>query len=716
MTEEQLKLHVDSFAPKTQLPLAKLKSKCQAVLTGLRKHENGHVFFKPVDPVKFGLTDYFDIIKVPMDFSTVKRHLQGGCYHSIEDFQADVNLIFDNAMTYHKEGSNVYDMAKELKTRFSNDMKKMMAQLEVENQQRCVLCGDEQLQLKRTGHYCSGCQSHIRRSVFMYVDESNQYCWCKECHEKLEKQFDHVDMKRTKNDGKHFERFVQCISCKRRVHQACGLFNPQQSKDHHSDYCCPLCLFTKRQIDTTPSTKPLAAAALPRTNLSQWLEKSVAKKVEQRNQELAQEMAQNKVRTVVLSIVFYFILLTWWPCFQNISFEEALKQLNREGPIIIRQVTAMDDKHEVRELMRKRYKNFPNEFPYRSKCIVVFQELDGVDVILFALYVYEHDENNPPPNQRVVSIAYLDSVNLMRPRKLRTIVYKEILIAYLDYARRRGFATAHIWSCPPGKGDDYIFYAKPKDQQTLPATELRKWYIDMLTECQKRNIVGNVTNMQDLYFANEDLDATAVPYLHGDYFPDKVENIIKTLEEDRVEMGSGGTKSTGEDEEAHLASGTLNGDKRLKKKTDRDQVMLKLGEAVKKENVDLIVAFLNWSGAKEEDMIVSDEIEQARREFAAKNHDDDVTGSKSDLGRNLCAATSIGDDGSPVKIIDDDVEDISCELLNNRQKFLDFCITNDLQFDDCRRAKQTSLLLLWHLHNPDAPQLSQQCTACNINK
>ena len=49
----------------------------------------------------------------------------------------------------------------------------------------------------------------------------------------------------------------------------------------------------------------------------------------------------------------------------------------------------MDDKHEVRELMRKPYadKNFPNEFPYRSKCIVVFQELDGVDVILFALYV-----------------------------------------------------------------------------------------------------------------------------------------------------------------------------------------------------------------------------------------------------------------------------------------------------------------------------------------
>ena len=50
-------------------------------------------------------------------------------------------------------------------------------------------------------------------------------------------------------------------------------------------------------------------------------------------------------------------------------------------------------------------------------------------------------------------------------------------------------------------------------------------------ECQKRGIVGKVTNIYDLYFADEKLDATVVPYMEGDYFPAEVENIIKDIEE-----------------------------------------------------------------------------------------------------------------------------------------------------------------------------------------
>ena len=185
-----------------------------------------------------------------------------------------------------------------------------------------------------------------------------------------------------------------------------------------------------------------------------------------------------------------------------------------EGKITIRQVTSTDRKLEIRERMKKRYahKNYPDEFPFRFKCILVFQNLDGVDVVLFALYVYEHGEENPPPNKRAVYISYLDSVHYMRPRDLRTVVYHEILIAYLDYARQSGFATAHIWACPPLKGDDYIFYAKPEDQKTPKDSRLRQWYIDMLMECQKRDIVGKITNMYDLYFSNKSLDATAVSY------------------------------------------------------------------------------------------------------------------------------------------------------------------------------------------------------------
>jgi E1A/CREB-binding protein len=63
----------------------------------------------------------------------------------------------------------------------------------------------------------------------------------------------------------------------------------------------------------------------------------------------------------------------------------------------------------------------------------------------------------------------------------------------------------------------------------------------MLVDCQKRGIVGLVTNMYDLYFANEKNDASVVPYMDGDYFPAQVENIIKDIEEGKV--GKKGSKA-----------------------------------------------------------------------------------------------------------------------------------------------------------------------------
>lgn len=36
------------------------------------KIKNANIFHYPVDPVKLGIPDYFDVIKHPMDFSTIK--------------------------------------------------------------------------------------------------------------------------------------------------------------------------------------------------------------------------------------------------------------------------------------------------------------------------------------------------------------------------------------------------------------------------------------------------------------------------------------------------------------------------------------------------------------------------------------------------------------------------------------------------------------------
>ena len=81
-------------------------------------------------------------------------------------------------------------------------------------------------------------------------------------------------------------------------------------------------------------------------------------------------------------------------------------------------------------------KNYPTEFPCRSKCVVLFQNIDGQDVVLFGMYVYEYGHDCPQPNQRRVYVSYLDSVHYFRPRQYRTMVYQEIIVAYLEYVKK----------------------------------------------------------------------------------------------------------------------------------------------------------------------------------------------------------------------------------------------------------------------------------------
>jgi E1A/CREB-binding protein len=726
-TVEQLTTHLASLNRASQLPPAKLKAKCTEVLKGLQSHQHGWVFNTPVDPVELGLPDYFEIIKKPMDLGSAQKKLESGQYHAIEDFQHDCNLTFDNAMNYNEKGSVVYDMAKDLKTKFDADYKKMTIQLDAEDEERrqndraCTLCGCEKLLFEPPVFFCNGmnCQSkRIRRNSHFYIGGNNQYFWCNQCFNELDDKvpieliditINKPDLKKKKNDEVHEESWVQCDICERWIHQICGLFNTRQNKEHHSEYCCPKCLLEKRKTSVEPPpAKPPSAAELPRTKLSEYLENHVARQIIKKKRKLAEEQLKS----------------------DNTSMSDALRAYEEGGEVIIRQVTSCDRKLEVRDLMKKRYeyKKYPDEFPFRCKCIVVFQHIDGVDVVLFALYVYEHGADNPAPNQNCVYISYLDSVHFMKPRKMRTFVYHEILIAYLDYARERGFVTAHIWACPPLKGDDYIFYAKPEDQKTPRDSRLRQWYIDMLVECQNRAIVGTVTDMYDLYFADESLDATAVPYLEGDYFPGEAENIIKVLEEGGGKKkggdgkkkklkaskakSRGGTRSTGLDEEALIASGMLDGVKDLSD-LDRDQVMVKLGETIHPMKDSFIVAFLNWSGAKEEYKKVPESVMKYREEYP-----EEIVPLKSGNKRDASGQTPeevgpVDKSGRPIKVIDDDAEDLDCEFLNNRQAFLNLCRGNHYQFDELRRAKHTSMMVLWHLHNRDAPKFVQQCVNCS---
>ena len=98
---------------------------CQKILTKLMSHNCAWPFNKPVDPISLNIPDYFDIIKFPMDLGTIQEQLGNGFYDNVEDFANDVRLVWRNAYTYNKAGSDVCIMATELSTVFEGEFKKV---------------------------------------------------------------------------------------------------------------------------------------------------------------------------------------------------------------------------------------------------------------------------------------------------------------------------------------------------------------------------------------------------------------------------------------------------------------------------------------------------------------------------------------------------------------------------------------------------------------
>jgi E1A/CREB-binding protein len=633
---------------------------------------------------------------------------------------------------------------------------------------------------------------------------NNAYHWCAPCYNELKdnipielpdmKLFKR-DLQKKKHDQEFPEPWVQCDKCQSWVHMICALFNNRRNISDVMAFVCPTCVLKERKLNAElkpiVSEKKMHASDLPHCKLSQFIETRVMERLEIAYAERAR--------------------ITDTP----------IDQVERCPNLAIRQVSSVDKVHRTREGMLARYafKNYPAEFPVRSKCIVLFQNVDGQDLVLFGMYVYEYGHKCPQPNQRRVYISYLDSVHYFRPRYYRTIVYHEILVSYLEYVKMRGFHTAHIWACPPLKGDDYILYCHPQDQKTPKDDRLRQWYVQMLDICKKRGIVlDSSTDIFTEYLANTSNDASVLPYFEGDYWVGEAENIIKSLGKKGLEgLGAGDDEEVDSEGEGKASKSKSKSKAAASKKRDRstrsggtartgrDVVMTKLAAIIEpmkeaffvakmhpdeyaKACMELRQSELNAENGDTEsskkrmrtdgglersasrtDLASSAESatasEAAADESAVKSEGSDVAVVKSEKLAGSGAADAASADPSPVeggalvssdavksesmdttgeakssapaapktieavaaelgiksemfngiRIIDtEDVDDtMECEHFETRQAFLNICQGNHYQFDQLRRAKHTSLMVLYHLHNPDEPKFVAQCGVCN---
>lgn len=70
--------------------------------------------------------------------------------------------------------------------------------------------------------------------------------------------------------------------------------------------------------------------------------------------------------------------------------------------------------------------------------------------------------------------------------------------------------------------------------------------------------------------------------------------------------------------------------------------------------------------------------------------------------------------GVPVDTKDKD-EILESEFFDTRQAFLSLCQGNHYQYDTLRRAKHSSMMVLYHLHNPTAPAFVTTCNLCQLD-
>ncbi|KAK4100290.1 Bromodomain-containing protein [Parathielavia hyrcaniae] len=90
-------------------------------------------FKDPVDPERDAVPDYLDVVKKPMDLSTMKAKMDRREYADETEFLADMNQIFTNCYTYWRESDPMWAACEKLQKSFEDkfgQMNKWIAKME----------------------------------------------------------------------------------------------------------------------------------------------------------------------------------------------------------------------------------------------------------------------------------------------------------------------------------------------------------------------------------------------------------------------------------------------------------------------------------------------------------------------------------------------------------------------------------------------------------
>lgn len=789
--------------------LSKIKSSLEPLLKSLGDRKDSYIFAKPVDPVELNIPTYHDIIKRPMDYSTLRRRINQGIYNNLRPralFFKDVVLVFENAMLFNAEGTYVHNAAKESMQQFLEEFKEVEAKLLEEermdraDENHCCLCGGARFNFEPPVFYCNGpCQMRIRRNSHYHYDKDNKYHYCTKCWAKMDqivainpvdgakKIIPKANFRKKKNDETADEAWVQCDYCMRWMHQICALFNHRindESSKNKKKYMCPKCvnadLLRTGQEGPRDSAYYMDATRLKKDNMSYVLETHLNN------------------------------FLTGW-----LKKQDPATRYSLEGvfaPVTVRCVSVQDMTHHTKPKLAAYFKNkeggskYPDTFPYRDKAIIMFQKIDGLDICFFGMYIQEYGDDCSPPNKRCVYISYLDSVQYFRPRALRTPIYHELICAYMKYVKMRGFCKMYIWACPPQQGgEDYILYCHPPHQKTPKSDRLRAWYHRVIDLAMQRGIAVDRSNLYVEHMLDEP-DVEKMPSFAGDYWIGLAEDKLKELEEEQLKLDAkrsqksykkkstkkktvAATKADGKGKKNQALISANNRYTRSVANTMADSnvpgrtvLMQRLCDTLFTMKDDFLVVHFyprccGCNKSVHNGMVYQCEHPDCNPPKVAKPPSKPAAAalaaaeSKKTKGKSkkakkdekdapqkhkryfLCPdcykqhqalpvmeqhpkgsavrhefksfdvregftgfKTSIcGRSPEQIRNCVDPDEPQHSDFFNCRQDFLTLCQGNHYQFDELRRAKHSTMMVLYHMHNPSAPAFVHTCNNCRAD-
>eukprot|EP00892_Ulva_mutabilis_P000524 jgi/Ulvmu1/10472/UM064_0009.1 len=617
----------------------------------------------------------------------------------------------------------------------------------MEMEDTCDICrATYPLYFEPTPKNCASCGQKIKKQAWYHSSQTPQAVWCNACftsageqirvHDTMVKKEAIVSPQKQRNVEVAAEHWVACDGCNRWVHMVCGLFNNHSNKDD-TKFLCPWCLKdmqragTWKPVHKRPQSM-LSAEDLPRTELSDHMEDYLKRQMEA-------DLRQRKAAAAGGAV-------------------QVIEGLTIRVVNITRKAVDVKQKY----LHAFQTQGYPAHFPYKQKVILLFQRIEGVDVLLFIVYVQEYGEDAPAPNKNTVYLSYLDSVRYFQPegkdaggsQALRTHVYHEVLLAYMDQAVKLGMNAMYIWSCPPVAGDDYVLYCHPSRQKTPKAEKLREWYHSLLEKAELRGLVMFRSTMFDTFLpggkdhAMMEPTSRLLPYFDGDFWPGEAEAQL-------VEIEKGASATNGK--KVSKMRATSGKGKRLNVPPTLDgQLMQRLventiGSHQNGMKDDFIVAHFRTpcslcaqycDGVQY--VLNKDKAMLPKSDHKSKSFDGiqlAVDGAeRCDIPRRFACckkcysaaqAAEMNNETcrlpKQVSTLDLDMQDcprcgssmkdkdaeVTCEIFDSRTSYLSLCQSKFLQFDTLRRAKYSTMITLYYLHNPSDPEaISSSCSKC----